>query len=361
MRWLRQKRDQGANISHVILCQRAELFAQELGQSDWKASVGWSQRLCKRHGVKCGNIFGEAQAADFEGKEEWIQDVWPDICKNYSPGNIWNADETDLHYRMLPGKTLKFSDDMSKGGKKNKERVTALLCCSMLGEKYKPFIIGKSSKPRCFRGVDISKLVKYSPQKSSWMTSDLFGIWLKELNRKMAKEKRSILLTVDNASCHNSGIELELSNVKVQFLPKNTTSIMQPLDMGIIAATKVFYRKKMCRAMITELDKNALANARDLSKKITLLQGIEFFVEAWNEVSVATIANCWRKSGLCFGPEQQEEVVEMDIALDNEIYAQIDKEDFDRWVNCDANLLSSPSLCFYSPKLSYHPVTIIGL
>ena len=71
------------------------------------------------------------------------------------------------------------------------------------------------------------------------MTSDLFGIWLKELNRKMAKEKRSILLTVDNASCHNSGIELELSNVKVQFLPKNTTSIMQPLDMGIIVATKV--------------------------------------------------------------------------------------------------------------------------
>ena len=56
------------------------------------------------------------------------------------------------------------------------------------------------------------------------MTSDLFGIWLKELNRKMAKEKRSILLTVDNASCHNSGIELELSNVKVQFLPKITTS-----------------------------------------------------------------------------------------------------------------------------------------
>ena len=175
------------------------------------------------------------------------------------------------------------------------------------------------------------------------MTSDLFGIWLKELNRKMAKEKRSILLTVDNASCHNSGIELELSNVKVQFLPKNTTSIMQPLDMGIIAATKVLFRKKMCKAMITELDKNAFASASDLSKKLTLLQGIEFFVEAWNEVSVATIANCWRKSGLCFGPEQQEEVVEIDIALDNEIYAQIDKEDFDRWVNCDANLETGPS------------------
>ena len=48
-----------------------------------------------------------------------------------------------------------------------------------------------------FRGVDIYKMVKFSSQNSSWMTSELFGMWLKELNKKMIMEKRKILLTVD--------------------------------------------------------------------------------------------------------------------------------------------------------------------
>ena len=39
-----------------------------------------------------------------------------------------------------------------------------------------------------------------------------------------------------------------------------------------------------------------------------------------------------------------EEVVEStDIALDNKIYAQIGKEDFDRWIDCDASLETGPS------------------
>ena len=48
-----------------------------------------------------------------------------------------------------------------------------------------------------FRGVDIYKMVKFSSQNSSWMTSEFFGMWLKELNKKMIMEKRKILLTVD--------------------------------------------------------------------------------------------------------------------------------------------------------------------
>jgi len=39
-----------------------------------------------------------------------------------------------------------------------KERLTVLLCISMYGEKLKPLVIGKSVKPRCFIGIDVSKL-----------------------------------------------------------------------------------------------------------------------------------------------------------------------------------------------------------
>ena len=215
--------------------------------------------------------------------------------------------------------------------RKNKERVTALLCCNMLGEKYKPFIIRKSAKPRCFRGVDVSKLVKYMSQNSAWMTSELFSFWLKDLNKKMMMEKRKILLLVDNAACHNSGLELELSNVEVVFLPKNTTSIMQPLDMGIIQATKAHYKSNMSREVIKELDKCETATALELSKRLTLLKGIEFFVQAWDSISDATISNCWRKSGLCYGPEQEEVVENIDIP---EQFQDV----FEEWVKCDEAL-----------------------
>ena len=93
-------------------------------------------------------------------KEKWLHDEWPDMCKRFSPENIYNADETALYFRMLGDRTLAFSDDKSAGGKKNKERVTILLCCNMSGsDKLKPFLIGKSGKPRCFRGLKVENLV----------------------------------------------------------------------------------------------------------------------------------------------------------------------------------------------------------
>ena len=67
------------------------------------------------------------------------------------------------------------------------------------------------------------------------MTSGVFETWLK-LNRKMAFEKRKILLFLDNVSSHPT---VEYSKVKLQFFPPTTTSELQPMDQGIIQATKV--------------------------------------------------------------------------------------------------------------------------
>jgi hypothetical protein len=57
----------------------------------------------------------------------------------------------------------------------------------------------------------------------------------------MKMDKRKILLFVDNALSHPN---MDLSNVKVQFLPHNTTSLTQPMDQGIIQATKLKIRKR---------------------------------------------------------------------------------------------------------------------
>lgn len=58
---------------------------------------------------------------------------------------------------------------------------------------------------------------------------------------------RSDLLLLDNASRHGQDTDLLfLKHVRVLFLPKRTTCILQALDFGIIACIKMLYehRKK---------------------------------------------------------------------------------------------------------------------
>lgn len=57
-------------------------------------------------------------------------------------------------YELLPQKTLCEKTDRCKGGNKSKQRLIVLFCCNRAGtEKLKPLVIGRSAKPRCFKGV----------------------------------------------------------------------------------------------------------------------------------------------------------------------------------------------------------------
>ena len=60
---------------------------------------------------------------------------------------------------------------------------------------------------------------------------------------------RKVLLLIDGFSSHHAGFDLleaqdiELTNVRVEFLPANTTAICQPLDQGIIRTFKAYYKR----------------------------------------------------------------------------------------------------------------------
>jgi hypothetical protein len=45
-------------------------------------------------------------------------------------------------------------------------------------------------------------------------------------------------------------LALDLTNVRVQFLPKNTASFLQPLDAGIIQNFKVNYKALFLRWLL---------------------------------------------------------------------------------------------------------------
>ena len=79
------------------------------------------------------------------------------------------------------------------GGKNCKIRLTKLAAANMCAEKLPMFVIGKSNKPRCFKGIR-STPCRYSAQKKSWMTSELFEEWVRKNDRKFALEGRKVEL-----------------------------------------------------------------------------------------------------------------------------------------------------------------------
>ena len=162
--------------------------------------------------------------------------------KGYKAEDIWNEDETGCFYRALPEKTMAERKQDCRGGKKSKERITVAFFANSAGGKELPVVIGKSTKPRCFKGLkDVKKPagIPYYANPKAWMNTAVMEDILACINRRLQIEKRNVLLLVDNVSSHEPALTSKFSNIKVVLLPKNTTSRLQPLDAGIIKNFKV--------------------------------------------------------------------------------------------------------------------------
>jgi hypothetical protein len=107
----------------------------------------------------------------------------------------------------------------------------------------------------------------------------------------MQQDDRHILLLVDNVSSHMKP-DVPLTNVKLEFLPKNTTSVLQPLDQGIIACIKSrFSRIKM----ETSIDRYVAGLPQE---KIAIDTAMEWAAAGWGGVTPEITANCWVHSSI---------------------------------------------------------------
>jgi hypothetical protein len=80
------------------------------------------------------------------------------------------------------------------------------------------------------------------------MTGLICEEYLQWLNNMMTAQQRHVLLLMDNFSGHELSVHLVggqqgLSNVRIEWLPLNTTSEWQPMDQGIIVSFKLHYRR----------------------------------------------------------------------------------------------------------------------
>ena len=108
----------------------------------------------------------------------------------------------------------------------------------------------------------------------------------------MQLQERNILLFVANCAAHP---DVQVSNVKIVFLPPNMTSSLQPCDAGIIAALKAHYRRRLMRHVLAEMDE--ARTATELSKRVDILDAIRWVHLAWASVGDTAIVKCFAKCG----------------------------------------------------------------
>ena len=108
----------------------------------------------------------------------------------------------------------------------------------------------------------------------------------------MSSQNRMTLLFMDQDAAHPPATRLH-KNVEVVFVHQNCTSILQPLDHGIIRLFKYYYHKQLARRTIVIIDHKLFHDAAIVRVNVSDVQ--HFIAESWHCVKCMIIWNYFQK------------------------------------------------------------------
>ncbi|XP_070385509.1 tigger transposable element-derived protein 4-like [Dermacentor albipictus] len=234
MLWLRNVRAANLPVTTQMMMEKADALALQMGHTDFSCSNGWFERFKKRNNVASKPIHGESGTVDEGAADTWRNHRLAELQKAYADKDIFNLDEAALFCKMLPSRTYAPKREARSGAKQRKDRVTILLGANSTGDEKLPLlVIGKSLNPRKINNLEA---------------------------------------------------------VTLEFLPANMTSVLQPMDQGVIEVARKFYRKSLLRRILCSYNSGK-------KYEIDLLGAVHLIAEAWRQVRLLTIANCLVHAG----------------------------------------------------------------
>ena len=306
----------------------------------------------------------------------FVKEQLPKIIEEggYTQDQIFNVDETGLYWKRMPDRTYIAKEEKTQSGyKAAKDRVTLLLGGNASGNcKLMPLFIHRSENPRALKNVPKESLpVIYKWNSKAWVNLKVFDDWFKNYFIPEVKTycqendiPFKILLLLDNAPGHPINLNLHNPNVNVVFMPSNTTSLIQPMDQGVIVTFKRFYLRETFKQAIHDIDsdKAKKTTLKDFWSNFSIYNAIENVDTAWNEMKKKTMKKTWKNLCPQFFVEEKEnndpkstsnkeqddeenqEVIQNILSLGKQLDLPLDEIDIHELVASHAEELSNEDL-----------------
>ncbi|XP_066970862.1 tigger transposable element-derived protein 1-like isoform X1 [Macrobrachium rosenbergii] len=311
--WLKDQNQRHVPVSLSVIQEKARELHKAVvkkngegsASEEFVASRGWFNRFKARANLRSLKLQGEAASADQEAADR-LPSAFAEIIKEggYSAEQVFNVDETGLFWKRMPGLTDISKEEKSSGYKASKERLTLLLGSNASGDfKLKPLLVSLAENPRALKGVFKTQLpVIWKSNEKAWVTLLIFEDWfvyhfVPAVERYCASKGLpfKVLLVLDSALAHPSNLNCMTPNVKVAFLPPNMTSLLQPMDQGVIANFKAYYLRRTVRNALRAIEGNKELTLEEFWKSYSILDAIKNIASAWDEIKQTNLNGAWQK------------------------------------------------------------------
>lgn len=320
--WHRERNAAGCTFTGPGVKVQALHFRNQLGDNmGFTASQGWLTKWQKRYGVKfvTQNGGGEAQlagptSADRSLVGERSADVSLDEesadkarakfaamveAEGLTSDQVFFCDLTGLNYRQLPDLVMNvdWAEPVGFPQKKQKERITVMACSNASGSLKLPLVlVGKYPKPRAIKNLSLLP-VSYKHQISSYITGRTFTEWFNNelfpaVTEFLVSRGLATRAVVFMDNCLALTHELAKEDIRVEFLPPNTTALIQPLEQGWMRNLKVSYRQQLMKFLMNNLSVGVSLD--DAMKNLTIREVIFWIANSWSRLSDAMIMKSWK-------------------------------------------------------------------
>ncbi|KAH9103376.1 hypothetical protein AeMF1_020279 [Aphanomyces euteiches] len=248
------------------------------GDSGYDSFLHLLWDFAHRHGfgrrVACPSMLKQK---DLEQTQlEWAADFWNEF-DNYEPRTIFNVDETGIYFDMTNSRTWARKGESSKTDKsqKHSDRMTAVLTIAADGSKHPILFIVKGQQDG---RIEQDELATYPPghsyavQKNAWMDTRVWETYQRKILQNAEEKLLSTLVP----------------------LPKNSTSVCQPLDVGVMGPFKSMLRREWVLEEIHRICQGT--NSVVLTAREKRLASIKRVIRVWEAFDAEVVMKSFRKA-----------------------------------------------------------------
>ncbi|XP_053640875.1 tigger transposable element-derived protein 1 [Cherax quadricarinatus] len=314
--WVKHETQKHTPLSMGVIQEKARSIFEDLKQREGEGSeeinfnvIKWCFEWYKRYTDLHGNILtNKAASTDTDALATAIyQQMLKQIIKDndYTPQQVFNADETGLYWKRMPSKTsISRNENRTRGFRASKDRMSLLLGGNAAGDfKLKPLLVYHTETPSAMKNYFKTNLpVTWHANKKAWVTSSIFKDWFSTyfcpaVEKYCADNNlaHKALLLLDNATRHPITLNDFNPHVRVVFLPKNKISLIQPMDQGIITTFKAYYVRNTFSKLIKYTSGENKPTVNEFWRTFNIMDAISNIDKSWKDLTVATMNIGWKQ------------------------------------------------------------------